>query len=44
MKSIFDNNRGREIGIKLVNKVANSTNIYAGDGTTTSTLMSKELV
>ena len=44
VKSIFDSNRGREIGIKLVKRVANNTNIYAGDGTTTSTLMSKELV
>lgn len=33
-----------EIGIKLVKRVANNTNLFAGDGTTTSTLMSKELV
>lgn len=44
VKSIFDSDRGREIGVKLVKKVANSTNVFAGDGTTTSTLMSKELV
>ena len=44
MKSIFNDDRAMDIGIKLVKRVANNTNIYAGDGTTTSTLMSKELV
>jgi chaperonin GroEL len=44
VKSIFNENRGMEIGIKLVKRVANNTNLFAGDGTTTSTLMSKELV
>jgi chaperonin GroEL len=44
VKSIFNDDRAMDIGIKLVKRVANNTNIYAGDGTTTSTLMSKELV
>lgn len=44
VKSIFNDNRAMEIGIKLVKRVANNTNIFAGDGTTTSTLLSKELV
>ena len=44
VKSIFDSSRSTELGVKLVKRVANSTNTFAGDGTTTSTLMSKELV
>ncbi len=44
VKSIFNDDRAMEIGIKLVKRVANNTNLFAGDGTTTSTLMSKELV
>lgn len=30
--------------MKLVKRAANNTNTFAGDGTTTSTLMSQELV
>ena len=44
VKSIFESQRSLEMGVKLVKKVASSTNTFAGDGTTTSTLMSKELV
>jgi chaperonin GroEL len=44
VKSIFEKTRDRDLGAKLIKKVANNTNVYAGDGTTTSTLISKELV
>lgn len=44
VKSIFEKTRDRDLGAKLLKRVANSTNVYAGDGTTTSTLISKELV
>ena len=44
VKSIFEKTRERDMGAKLLKRVANNTNIYAGDGTTTSTLISKELI
>jgi len=44
VKSIFELSRDREMGAKLLKRVANNTNVFAGDGTTTSTLISKELV
>lgn len=44
VKSIFEHDRARDMGAKLLKRVANNTNVYAGDGTTTSTLISKELV
>jgi len=44
VKSIFEMTRERDLGAKLLKRVANNTNIFAGDGTTTSTLLSKELV
>lgn len=31
------------MGAKLLKRVANNTNVYAGDGTTTSTLIAREL-
>ena len=31
------------MGAKLIKRVANNTNVYAGDGTTTSTLIAREL-
>ena len=43
IKSIFEKQRDRDMGAKLLKRVANNTNIYAGDGTTTSTLISSEL-
>lgn len=43
IKSIFEQSRDRDMGAKLLKRVANNTNIYAGDGTTTSTLISSEL-
>ena len=44
VKSIFELTRDRDLGAKLLKRVANNTNVYAGDGTTTSTLLSYELV
>lgn len=44
VKSIFEPTRDRDLGAKLLKRVANNTNAFAGDGTTTSTLISKELV
>ena len=44
VKTIFEKTRDRDMGAKLLKRVANNTNVYAGDGTTTSTLISKELV
>ena len=44
VKSIFLSTREKELGVKLVKRVANNTNTFAGDGTTSSTLMSRELV
>ena len=44
VKSIFEKTRARDLGAKLLKRVANNTNVFAGDGTTTSTLLSKELV
>ena len=43
IKSIFEQSRDRDMGAKLLKRVANNTNIYAGDGTTTSTLISSQL-
>ena len=31
------------MGAKLIKRVANNTNVFAGDGTTTSTLIAREL-
>lgn len=41
VKSIFEEKRDRDIGAKLLKRVANNTNVFAGDGTTTSTIISK---
>jgi chaperonin GroEL len=43
VKSIFEKQRDHDMGAKLLKRVANNTNIYAGDGTTTSTLIAREL-
>ena len=40
VKSISVKNRDRNLGALLLKRVANNTNVYAGDGTTTSTLIS----
>ena len=43
VKSIFEKQRDHDMGAKLLKRVANNTNVYAGDGTTTSTLIAREL-
>lgn len=40
IKSIFEKTRDADMGAKLLKRVANNTNVYAGDGTTTSSLIS----
>lgn len=44
VKSVFEGKRENDMGAKLVKKIAGNTNTYAGDGTTTSTLLSKILL
>lgn len=44
VKTIFEKTRDRDLGAKLLKRVANNTNVFAGDGTTSSTLISHELV
>ncbi len=44
VKSIVEPNRAEDMGARLMKRVAGNTNLYAGDGTTTSTLLAKELV
>lgn len=44
VKSVMEPTREREMGAKLAKKIAGNTNTYAGDGTTTSTLLSKSII
>ena len=44
VKSIVEPVRAEDMGARLMKKVAGNTNIYAGDGTTTSTLLANELL
>jgi chaperonin GroEL len=44
VKSVFEPTRERDMGAKLMKKIAGNTNTFAGDGTTTSTLISKEIL
>ncbi len=44
VKSVIEPVRAEDIGARLMKKVAGNTNLYAGDGTTTSTLLANELV
>lgn len=44
VKTIFESDRAREMGAKMMKRIAGNTNLYAGDGTTTSTLISKALL
>jgi len=44
VKSINEKERALDIGSRLMKRVAGNTNIYAGDGTTTSTLLANELL
>lgn len=44
IKSISVGNRAAEMGAKLLKKSAGSTNIFAGDGTTSSSVLSREII
>lgn len=44
IKSIHLKDRAEEMGSKLLKKQAGATNIYAGDGTTTSTILTREIL
>lgn len=44
VKSIHIDDRASEMGAKLLKQIAGSTNTYAGDGTTTAALLSKEIL
>jgi len=44
VRSITERDRAKECASKLLKQVAGNTNKYGGDGTTTSTLLAKELI
>lgn len=44
LKSIEMKHRAEEIGARLLKRSAGYTNTYAGDGTTSSALLSKEIL
>ena len=44
MKSIHLKDRAQELGSKLLKKQAGSTNTFAGDGTTSSTILTREIL
>ena len=44
VKSVIEPERAEDIGARLMKKVAGNTNLYAGDGTTTATLLANELL
>ena len=44
LKSIMLSKREHELGAKLLKKQAGATNIFAGDGTTTSSILSREII
>ncbi len=44
IKSILLKDRAEEMGSKLLKKQAGSTNTFAGDGTTTSTILTREIL
>jgi len=41
---VIEPDRAQDIGARMMKKVAGNTNLYAGDGTTTATLMASELL
>ena len=43
VKSIFENTRAKDLGAKIIKRAAGNTNTYAGDGTTTVTLLAHEI-
>lgn len=44
VKSIFEAKRENDMGAKLLKRTAGNTNLYAGDGTTTSTILAKCII
>jgi chaperonin GroEL len=44
VKSVFETKRERDMGARLAKRIAGNTNLFAGDGTTTSTLLSKVML
>ena len=44
VKSVVEQDRAEDMGARLMKRVAGNTNLYAGDGTTTSTLLANELL
>lgn len=44
VKSIVEPIREEDMGARLMKKIAGNTNMYAGDGTTTATLLASELL
>lgn len=44
VKSIIEPIRAEDIGARIMKKLAGNTNTYAGDGTTTSTLLASEIL
>ena len=44
LKSIWLEERAKEMGAKLLKKSAGSTNIYAGDGTTSQAVLAREIL
>ena len=44
LKSIWLEERAKEMGAKLLKKSAGSTNIYAGDGTTSQSVLAREIL
>ena len=44
VKSIIEPIREEDMGARMMKKIAGNTNLYAGDGTTTSTLLANQLL
>lgn len=44
VKSIIEPIREEDMGARMMKKIAGNTNTYAGDGTTTSTLLASEIL
>ena len=44
LKSLHLGEREKEMGSKLLKRSTGSTNIFAGDGTTTSSILSREIL
>lgn len=44
LKSIFLSERDKDMGAKLLKRATGATNMYAGDGTTTSSILAREIV